>query len=1158
MLDEVKQMHTTDHLQRVGVKSLATRIAFWFSILVALAFSLVIYYTVYEDRSQLLDYKMDDVEFEAKEKIRQFSTEIVHAENDVLFLAKTPPIAGIISSFKAEGIDNQADSSLAEWRSQLEQIFSNFLSQHEYYMQIRFLGGANRGTELVRVDRLADGSISTVPIDQLQDKSKRDYVRDSLLLPPGGVYYSRINLNRENGKISLPHTPTIRVSSPIYHGAELFGILVINIDLRAALKEFISQFPWGADVSLIDDHGVFLAHKNSGLTFGEDLGTKYRVATEYPISWETLSKLSPTMEKRFVSDLSIQPDSLCYVAWFYLGEHKNIPLLGAVFEIPKASIFEGINNKVRKTILLVLLVMALSMLVVWLLSRKAVKPLIILANEVRAFGRGEDNAFLSLNRNDEVGDLAKAFQGMREQITSRSYQLVQQSQRLRSIVDNAADGIILTDQAGVILDGNPAAEFLFGYDAGELVGVNMQQLLSPQFREMYQECVAKHVRDFDRNDFSAGHEIEGQRRDGVLIDIRMTMSAYEIDGEKYLTVLVYDIRERKHLELELRKSNELLEERVSKRTKELERINKELLSEAERHRITRARLFIVNTIFEKTPQAIVICDGNNVIRDVNPAYTCMTGYTHEEAVGRTPAITKSGRHDADYYHLMWKDIIEQNHWEGEIWDRRKNGEIFPKYLTVDRILGDDGQVLNYVATFYDISDQKATEAELEQRANYDPLTKLPNSDMFLDRLELECDLAKRFNKKLGLFFLNIDRFKQINDSFGYHNGDRLLCEIGDRLQEWLQQMDMFVQGDENEEFSGCRLSRIGGDNFAFIIPNLDKGANAAIAAQRIITHMEQPFKVDGQEVFLTCSIGISIFPDNAGKLDAQMLCAERALHKAREVGGGQYRYYSDEMERGSLKQVQMEADLRKAVLGDNLCLHYQPKLYIPSGEIVGMEALVRWPTSDGSQIYPDEFIPLAESTGLIIPMGRWILRQACMDTKMLNDRKGLNLKVAVNLSMRQFQQLDLIEMVKDVLAETGIAPTNVELEITESMVMIDHKKALNMMSGLKKLGVMLSIDDFGTGYSSLAYMRRFPVDALKIDRSFVSDLENDYEDASIVSAVCSMARSLGLLVIAEGVETEAQLQFLKENFCDMAQGYHISRPVPIDVLEEYIQLHSDA
>jgi EAL domain-containing protein (putative c-di-GMP-specific phosphodiesterase class I) len=245
-------------------------------------------------------------------------------------------------------------------------------------------------------------------------------------------------------------------------------------------------------------------------------------------------------------------------------------------------------------------------------------------------------------------------------------------------------------------------------------------------------------------------------------------------------------------------------------------------------------------------------------------------------------------------------------------------------------------------------------------------------------------------------------------------------------------------------------------------------------------------------------------------------------------------------------------------MSNSLRLHYQPKLYLPSGEIIGMEALVRWPTSDGSQIYPDEFIPLAESTGLIIPMGRWILRQACMDTKMLNDRHGLNLKVAINLSMRQFQQRDLIEMVKEVLEETGIAPTNVELEITESMVMVDQKKALDMMSGLKKLGVMLSIDDFGTGYSSLAYLRRFPVDALKIDRSFVSDLEDDYEDASIVSAICSMSRSLGLLVVAEGVETEGQLQFLRENHCDMAQGYHISRAVPIDAFEEYIQLYLEA
>ena len=1149
MQDEVKHGSSTHKLSRVGVKSLATRIAFWFSILVALAFGLVLYYMVQEERSQLLDYKMSEVEFEAKEKIRSFSEEIVHAENDVLFLASTPPIAGIISSSKA-------DDSLAVWRGRLEQIFSSFITQHEHYMQVRFLGGANRGTELVRVDRLADGSIRTVPQNELQDKSNRDYVKNGLSQPPGGVMLSRINLNRENGEISQPHTPTLRVCTPIYQDGKLFGLLVINIDLRTALEQYASKFPWVADVSLVDDQGVFLAHKNKEKTFGADLGTKYRVATEYPKSWQALSALAPNIDKRFVSDSSIQPKSICYVAWFFLGEQDKGPQLGTVIKISKSSIFAGIDNKLYSTIMLVLFVMALSILIIWFLSHHAVKPLTRLAYEVRAFGRGDEVQSMSLVRNDEVGDLAQAFHGMREQIQERSQRLTQQEQRLRSIVDNAVDGIILTDSTGKILDSNPAAEFLFGYDDGELIGENLRQLLSAPYREMYENCISKHLSGESQGFIGAGQEIEGRRRDGVPIDIRVTLSDYEIDGKIYFTAMVYDIGERKHLEMELRKSNEYLEERVCKRTRELERINKELLTEAERHRITRARLFIANKIFEKTPQAIVICDGDNVIRDVNPAYSCMMGYSREEVVGRTPAMTKSGRHDAEYYRIMWEDIVKQNHWEGEIWDRRKNGEIFPKYLTIDRILDDEGKVLNYVATFYDLSDQKATEAELEQRANFDPLTKLPNAEMFRGRLELECNLAKRFNRKLGLFILNIDRFKQINDSFGYQHGDRLLCELGDRLRERLQHMDMFVQ--EGTEPNSGSLARIGGDTFAFMVSDLGDSANAGIVAQRIITRMEQPFKVGGQDIFLTCSIGVSIFPDNSSNLDSQMLCAERALHRARELGGGQYKYYSYEMDRSSLKQVILEADLRRAVLSNSLRLHYQPKLYLVTGEIIGMEALVRWPTQDGSQIYPDEFIPLAESTGLIIPLGRWILHQACMDTKMLNERHGLNLKVAVNLSMRQFQQHDLIEMVKEVLEETGIAPTSVELEITESMVMVDQKKALHMMSGLKKLGVMLSIDDFGTGYSSLAYLRRFPVDALKIDRSFVSDLEDDYEDASIVQAVCSMSRSLGLLVVAEGVETEGQLQFLMENRCDMAQGYHISRAVPIDAFEEFIQLYSEA
>ncbi|MDR5897578.1 EAL domain-containing protein [Halomonas vilamensis] len=579
-----------------------------------------------------------------------------------------------------------------------------------------------------------------------------------------------------------------------------------------------------------------------------------------------------------------------------------------------------------------------------------------------------------------------------------------------------------------------------------------------------------------------------------------------------------------------------------------------LAQEIKRHQQTIEQLELVNRVVERVSHAVVITDADNRILYVNPAYEKMSGFKLSHVMGKKPSISKSGRHGSQFYREMWAALDQDRHWEGEIWDRHEDGSIFPKLLSIDRLVDEAGKTRNFVAMFYDLSQQKASEAEIERLQYYDSLTQLPNRSLFRHRLQHEFEIARRQQTCVGVMLINLDRFKQVNDFFGFPVGDQLLVEVAERLAVAVRRTDLVARQPYAPERDPDVVSRTGGDDFAVILNNLKTPENATLAALRILDAISAPFTLQAgsetlDDIFLQASIGISIFPDNAASVDALVRSAETALTWAKAEGGGELRFFSERMNQNSAARLRLESELRRAVAEEAFTLYYQPKLDVTTHRFTSMEALIRWPQGD-KMVSPADFIPLAEETNLIVPLGAWVLRRACMDTMTLGQQLGYVPGIAINLSARQFRQPGLLDAVRDAIEASAIPPEKVELEITESMVMDDVESAIETMRALRDLGVELAIDDFGTGYSSLSYLKRFPVNTLKLDRAFVGDLPHDAEDAAITESVIVLAKTLKLHVVAEGVETRDQLAFLSEQHCAYVQGFLLARPGPLEAMPD--------
>ncbi len=629
---------------------------------------------------------------------------------------------------------------------------------------------------------------------------------------------------------------------------------------------------------------------------------------------------------------------------------------------------------------------------------------------------------------------------------------------------------------------------------------------------------------------------------------RLHARRIKLGHEKLLLILVEDLTlEKRQIALRVKHQNELkqahaqLERRVQVRTVELTGLTKRLRQEISERILAESELVLSARMIESSSEAILLIDVNGKVLRANESVTLITGYPNAEIVGQSIEFFQWGRRYGDLSQKIREAMVESGEWRGEVWDRRRTGEVYPAFLSISPIKNEKGEITHYVCILGDISQIKQTQKDLQRLAHYDSLTGLPNRVLFHDRLSQSLLLAHRHNKIVILMLLDLDRFKNINDTLGHSFGDKVLISVADKLKESLRASDT--------------AARLGGDEFVLLLPSMSDTQGAMTVAQNLLDDFSKPLNIEGREIFLSVSIGVSTYPTDCSSPEDLLRHADMALHHAKERGKNHFRFYSHEMNAVAVRRQRLENTLRTLISRELFLLHYQPVVDISSGRIAGVEALLRWRHPNHGIVSAANLIPVAEETGLILDVGDWVLRNVCKQIKIWNDLGVRGLRTAINVSARQLKQRASAEALVRILEQSLIDPEYVEFELTESVMMDDTEETISIFRKLKSSGIKLSIDDFGTGYSSLSYLRKLPVDNVKIDGSFIKNLyANTYENA-LVKAIIEVAHSRNLRVIAEGVENDEQLKQLQLNGCDEVQGYLISRPLSATRMTEILKRH---
>jgi diguanylate cyclase (GGDEF)-like protein/PAS domain S-box-containing protein len=704
----------------------------------------------------------------------------------------------------------------------------------------------------------------------------------------------------------------------------------------------------------------------------------------------------------------------------------------------------------------------------------------------------QDTWYLASNKSTLEGGVVC----VRSDVTA-SKQAEADLKKLSRVVEQSPTSVVITNTEGIIEYVNPKFEKVSGYSAEETIGQNPRFLKSgdiakEEYRKMW-------------TDLLAGKEWRGvfhnKHKDGSIYWESASISPLR-DGRNRITHFIAvkeDITEQKRTEDQLRMNA---------------------------------------TVFETTTEGIIVTDEMNRIKTINPAFTRITGYTQEEVMGRTPSILSSGRHNQVFYETLWESVLQKGYWTGEIWNRRKDGSVYPEWLSISSVSDDKGVIKEFVGVFSDITKYKEDEEQILYQTNYDALTGLPNRSLLSDRLNQAIVAAQRESWMLAVLFVDLNHFKVVNDTFGHVVGDEVLQMVAHRIRSCLRDSDT--------------VARFGGDEFIILLQDVTEMDSVAQIATHVIENTTKVFSLYGREIYLGASIGITIYPDDAETVDLLLRNADMAMYQAKERGRNTYQFFTASMQQHTLARQQLGFDLRQAVKRDELEIYYQPVVDVIQNRVVSVEALLRWHHPVRGMISPAVFIPLAEDTGQIGTIGEWVIKGACRQLKRWH-RAGFNdLKLAINLSSRQ-RELGLeANFLEQVLDEQDIPSDFITLEITESLLIRDTSEAMTWLSSFKQLGVKLAVDDFGTGYSSLSYLKQFPVDVLKIDRSFVSELPENLEDATLVKTIIAMADTLNMDVIAEGVETRQQVNFLGENGCNLLQGFYYTKPVKANDLTAWL------
>ncbi len=671
--------------------------------------------------------------------------------------------------------------------------------------------------------------------------------------------------------------------------------------------------------------------------------------------------------------------------------------------------------------------------------------------------------------------------------------------RYRALFEGISDAVFLHPfrESGFapFVEVNEVACRWLGYSREELLGMTVADISDPEDARFFGSAEERRrLKESGRRVFEATL----RNRAGERLPVEISARIFEFDGEPMDVALVRDISQRKQHE---------------------------------------TRLLQAAAVFDNTDEGIMITDVDGRITGVNEAFTRITGYPEAEVLGRRPSMLRSGHHDEAFYQAMWASLSATDHWQGEVWNRRRNGEAFPEWQTISAVRDRAGRLTHYVSVFSDISRIKQTEDELRHLAHHDPLTGLPNRMLFQERLEHALERGHCSGERVAVLYCDLDRFKAINDSFGHPAGDGVLRQVAARFRERLR--------------PDATVARVSGDEFAVLLEAIEGPAAAERVAGELLACLRRPLEVDEIELYTTASIGIAISPNDGLAAETLLKNADAALFKAKDRGRNTFGLFHPELVETSRERVLLDSAMRRALERGEFEVHYQPLVDLADGRTVGAEALVRWRDPGRGLVSPGQFIPLAEETGLIVPLGEWVLREACRQMQHWR-AAGRSLEyVSVNLAGRQLENRSLALVVEQVLEETGLPATALELEVTETGIVQDSQ-VVHLLRAFRELGVCLAVDDFGTGYSSLARLKDMPIDKLKVDRSFVGGIPADPSDVAITRAVIAMARNLGLAIIAEGVETATHADFLRQAGCPLGQGYFYSRPLPAGAFEDWL------
>lgn len=715
-----------------------------------------------------------------------------------------------------------------------------------------------------------------------------------------------------------------------------------------------------------------------------------------------------------------------------------------------------------------------------------------LVHASHSFAKGQTKAFAGWKGGDELSELGQAFGRMAKQITAIHAQLSSNAELLDELLENSPSMIVIRDIEGRYLRANPAYLKFAGFNAAEeLLGKKTEEVLPEILAQAASEGDEQVLKTAEHCSWERTHEYDGQSKS--LYSERFPL--FDEAGELYaVCTIATDMTER-----------------------------------AEREKALR----LARYVFETTNDGIIVTDQNNVIVEANPAFERVTGYSQNEVLGKPPSILNSHKQAPSFYEAMWESLEKFGVWSGEIWNRKKDGQVYPEWLTVKSILDDQDEITGYFGVFTDISEQKKTEDSLRNLAYYDSLTNLANRTLCKERLSHDMELSDRHEESLAVVFIDLDFFKHVNDSLGHEYGDQLLVEAAERIQNQVRSSDTVV--------------RWGGDEFILILPGIYHSNMALVIATNVLESLKESFHLKNTDIYIGASIGVAMYPEDAETAEALIKHADAAMYNAKSKGRDQICFFDPELNERNLALIQVKADMRYAIDRDEFELHYQPKVCLESGRIIGMEALLRWHDAEGVPVSPAEFIPVAENSGLIIPLGNWVMSSVCQCAERWRQSGILasGQRISINLSPKQLVYPELLTKMDEQFSRYPGIENFLSVEITETAAIENIQKILPVLEKIRAQGVQIELDDFGSGYSSLNYLRRLPVDILKVDKSFTDELGQNKAEQAIMESIIKMAHTLGITVVAEGVESENQLLILQALDCDKAQGFYFSKPVPV-------------